>query len=151
MNQKKATEAAADALKALWNADDTATWMLADPDAFFARAADVALQAAHDANIADRPIEAKTKSGKPITIRFWDRGAIITRFDENGLPHEAYVSRYKTDEWEIYVPVDKQRADKSGDVEAFRLMEDFAALAAKGVDVTTMPVSPRHTLRRAAP
>jgi hypothetical protein len=44
------------------------------------------------------------------------------------------------------VQVDKELAEKSGDVGAFRLMEDLAALDAKGVDIKTLPLSARHAL-----
>jgi hypothetical protein len=89
----------------------------------------VALQAAYEANVSGLVIEAKTKDGKPITIRFWDRGEF---------------SQYQTEEWNLFVRFDEQLAEKSGDADAFRVAEEFAALAAKGVDITTMPRRRRH-------
>jgi hypothetical protein len=132
-NQKFAIEAAAQAIEEWWASDESSALLLASKGEFFLKCADIALQAAYEANILGRVIEAKTKDGKPITIRFWNRGE---------------SSQYQTEEWNLFVPFDEQLAQKSGDADsgAVRFAADLAALAAKGVDVTTM--SPRR--RRAA-
>jgi hypothetical protein len=149
-NQAFAIKAAAEAIEKWWESEESSTLLLASKSDFFLKCADVALQAACDANISGRVIEAKTKEGaayepnirkrvieaktkdgKPITIRFWSEGD---------------VSHYQSDEWNLLVQVDKELAEKSGDVGAFRLMEDLAALDAKGVDIKTLPLSARHVL-----
>jgi hypothetical protein len=125
------TKAAAAAIEKWWESEESSALLLASKSDFFLKCADVALQAACDANISGRVIEAKTKHGKPITIRFWSDGD---------------VSHYESDEWTLFVQLDKERAEKSGDVETFRLMEELAALDRKGVDIKTLPLSPRHAL-----
>jgi hypothetical protein len=142
-NQAFAIKAAAEAIEKWWESEESSTLLLASKSDFFLKCADVALQAAYvmeaktkegtayESNIRKRVIEAKTKDGKPITIRFWSEGD---------------VSRYQSDEWNLSVQLDKDLAEKSGDVEAFRLMEDLAALDANGVDIKTLPLSARHAL-----
>jgi hypothetical protein len=135
MNQKYAVEAAADAIEARLSAEDIASRSSVDRAALCFELAYIGLKAAHEANVSGRLIEARTKAGRPITIRFWDKGDAVPGF---------YVSHYRSEEWECVVQVEKHLADQSGDVEGYRLMEDLAALDTKGVDITTLSPSPRR-------
>lgn len=78
------------------------------------------------------------KDGSAITIMAYDKQDLIPGFDEQHRRYEAYTTYFRSDRFETYVQVDKFLAEKSGDVDAFRLMEDLSALAAHGVDIQTI-------------
>lgn len=113
-------------------------------------------------------LTARLKTGERVRIQFEDKGDAVPGFDKNGNRFEAYTSwmrfvipatasalrdhLYKTvpglrprpDTAENYSQTDRQDADASGDVGAFRWKNDLACLEGLGVDAETVEIEPEQ-------
>jgi hypothetical protein len=144
-NQKYAVEGAVEAVEAWFGAHNPAALNSDDRAQFIRELVGTVLQAAYERNLAGRAIEAKTTTGQPIVIRFWDAGDTITGWDDSRGRFPVYTSKYLVGDQELLVQVDKRQADASGDLEGFRLLHELAALSGKGIDITSLPFAARHT------
>lgn len=90
-------------------------------------------------------IPALDKTGKPITVEFVDEGEKLPAFNLKRQRFDAYTSRFRVGagEW-TYVQMDarklrkiKRRSGPAAMCEA-RMVEDFAAMEAAGIDTDSL-------------
>ena len=84
-------------------------------------------------------IRAKMKSGEDVLIRAEDKGDTVPAFDAAGKSFVAYTTHFDLGAFgEFYVQTDKSFVAAQGNPAQVRIMEDYAALDANGVDVSTL-------------
>lgn len=93
------------------------------------------------------------KDGTAVKIRWVDRGDLIPGVDKNGNRFEAYTTYLRIyDESvgersglisETYVQVDRDRAERSGDGEALRRVQEMEALDKMGLNVGSVTLNGR--------